>query len=115
MNEPVFVTLLVVDVFLPKKRLFDQQQMERRVKRVIDRDSGREVYFATPEDTILAKLEWYRMGSEVSERQWRDIQGIMQQRSDQLDIQYLQNSAHAMQIVDLLERSLEESQNATSR
>jgi hypothetical protein len=27
--------------------------------------------FASPKDTIIAKLEWYRMGGEVSERQWR--------------------------------------------
>ena len=64
MNEPVFVTLLVVKVL---ERLdipyliggpFDQQQFARRVKRVIDKDSAREVCFTSPEDTILAKLEW---------------------------------------------------------
>ena len=110
-------TMFKVDVFLPKERPFDQQQLARRVKRVIDRDSRRKVYFATPEDTILAKLEWYRLGGEEaevigtsSELQWRDIQGIIQLRLDQLDIKYLQNSAQAMQLTDLLDRSLEESQ-----
>ncbi len=101
-------TMFKVDIFLPKKRPFDQQQLARRVKRVIDKDSAREVYFASPEDTILAKLEWYRLGGEESELQWRDIMGILRQRSDQLDIEYLKDSAKAMQIADLLERSLEE-------
>ena len=32
---------------------------------------------ASPEDTLLAKLEWYRLGGEVSERQWRDVLGVL--------------------------------------
>ena len=101
-------TMFKVDIFLPKNRPFDQQQFTRRVKRVIDKDSGREIYFASPEDTILAKLEWYRLGGEESEIQWRDIKAILQQRSDQLDLKYLRDSAKGLEISDLLERSLEE-------
>ena len=66
-------TMFKVDIFLPKNRSFDQQQLARRTKRIIDNSSSREVYFATPEDTILAKLEWFRLGGETSERQWQDI------------------------------------------
>jgi hypothetical protein len=34
--------------------------------------SGEEsVYVTSPEDTILAKLEWYSMGGQVSDQQWR--------------------------------------------
>lgn len=108
-------TVFKVDVFLPKKRPFDEEQLARRVKRVIDKDTGREAFFATPEDTILAKLEWYRMGDEESERQWRDIQAVLRQRIDQLDIDYLKDSAEAMQIADLLERSFKESQKPISK
>ena len=78
------------------------------MKQVIDKESSRAVYFASLEDTILAKLDWYRLGSEESEVQWRDIQGILRQRFDQLDIAYLKDSAEAMNISDMLERSLEE-------
>ena len=101
-------TMFKVDIFLPKDRPFDQNQLTRRVKRVIDKESAREVYFSSPEDTMLAKLEWYRLGGEVSEIQWRDIKGILRQRSDQLDMAYLNDSAQAMQMADLLERCLEE-------
>ena len=31
---------------------------------------------ASPEGAILNKLEWYRMGGEVSDRQWNDILGV---------------------------------------
>jgi hypothetical protein len=101
-------TMFKVDIFLPKDRPFDHNQLTRRVKRAIDKESAREVYFSSPEDTILAKLEWYRLGDEVSEVHWRDIKGILRQRSDQLDMAYLNDSAQAMQLADLLERCLEE-------
>ncbi|KAA3659830.1 MAG: hypothetical protein DWQ04_21135 [Chloroflexi bacterium] len=101
-------TMFKVDIFLPKNRSFDQQQLERRTKRIIDKTTSREVYFATPEDTILAKLEWYRLGGETSERQWQDIRGIFQQRSDLLDIAYLKQSAQALKVTYLLERMLTE-------
>lgn len=104
-------TMFKVDIFLPKERPFDRQQLTRRVKRVIDKDSAREVYFASPEDTILAKLEWYRPGGEESERQWHDILGILHLRLEQLDIQYLKDSAAAIQTAELLERSFAEIQN----
>jgi hypothetical protein len=32
---------------------------------------------ASPEDTILQKLLWYRKGGGVSERQWNDILGVI--------------------------------------
>ena len=41
------------------------------------------------EDTILAKLRWYRAGGEVSERQWRDIAGIIAASGPQLDRAYI--------------------------
>jgi hypothetical protein len=101
-------SIFKVDIFLPKDRPFDQQQFARRVKRLIDNDSTREVYFSSPEDTILAKLEWYRLGGEVSDLQWQDIQSIFQQRKDRLDIKYLAETAEAMQLTGLLKRVLED-------
>lgn len=35
------------------------------------------IFVATAEDTILSKLAWYRLGGEVSDRQWNDILGIL--------------------------------------
>ena len=58
------------------------------------------------EDTILAKLRWYRAGGEVSERQWRDIAGIFAASGEQLDRAYLERWAGAMGLMDLYERAV---------
>jgi hypothetical protein len=65
--------------------------------------------FASPEDTVLAKLEWYRMGGEASERQWRDILGVLKTRAGELDLAYLHQWAGELQVSDLLARALEAS------
>jgi hypothetical protein len=65
-----------------------------------------EALVATPEDTLLAKLEWYRSGGEVSERQWRDVLGIMMVQGNKLDLAYLRQWAKELKVSDLLERAL---------
>ncbi len=65
---------------------------------------------ASPEDTILSKLEWYRMGGEVSDRQWRDILGVLKTRSGELDLGYLRTWAGELKVADLLERALKEAE-----
>lgn len=58
-------TMFKVNIFLPKARQFDRDQMRQRRQYVVATDPERTAYVASPEDTILAKLEWYRLGSEV--------------------------------------------------
>jgi len=66
------------------------------------------VYVTSPEDVILSKLEWYRMGGEVSDRQWRDILGVLKTRQGELDLDYLRKWAGELKVSDLLERALRE-------
>jgi hypothetical protein len=99
-------TMFKVDVFIPKNRPFDRQQLSRRQSWIADADSGRTIYVATPEDTILAKLAWYRLGDEVSDRQWRDILGVLAVQGDRLDLAYMREWAASLGVSDLLERAL---------
>jgi len=101
-------TMFKVDVFIPKGRPFDRQQLARRQPWPVDPDSGRVIYVATAEDTILAKLEWYRRGNEVSDRQWLDILGVLAVQGDGLDDVYMRRWAAALGVSDLLERALRE-------
>lgn len=50
-------TMFKVDVFIPKARAFDREEMKRRTRHVVLTDPERIAYIATAEDTILAKLE----------------------------------------------------------
>lgn len=54
------------------------------------------------------KLEWYRVGNEVSDRQWDDILGVLKTRGAALDMVYLQKWAAQLQVSDLLEKALSE-------
>jgi hypothetical protein len=101
-----YETAFKVDIFIRKSRAFDQMQLNRRRLSVIANNPEESVYVTSPEDTILAKLEWYRMGGEVSDRQWRDILGVLKTRAGELDLEYLRKWAAELHVSDLLERAL---------
>lgn len=63
---------------------------------------------ASAEDVILAKLEWYRRGGETSERQWRDVLGVLEVSGERPDGEYLRRWAATLDVSDLLERALSE-------
>ncbi len=61
---------------------------------------------ASPEDTILAKLVWFRRGGEVSDRQWHDILGVLHVQAGRLDAEYLHKWAAELGVADLLAKAL---------
>ncbi len=101
-----FKTMFKVDVFLPKPRPYSQAQMERRVQQRLSTESDRQAYFSSAEDSVLSKLEWYRLGGEVSDRQWRDILGVIKIQGERLDLAYLRQWAVALNLSDLLEKAM---------
>jgi hypothetical protein len=83
-------------------------EMKRRQSHVIDESTGERMTFATAEDTLLAKLLWYRQGNEVSDRQWRDALGILRVAGQGLDGSYLSLWAGELNVADLLDRAFRE-------
>jgi len=61
---------------------------------------------ASAEDTILAKLVWFRKGGEVSDRQWSDILGVVKVQTDRLDQAYLREWSATLGVSDLLDQVL---------
>lgn len=101
-------TMFKVDVFIPRPRPFVQSQLARAQRQIFAQETDLSANFASPEDTILAKLEWYQMGGEVSERQWRDILGVLKTRGNKVELDYLEQWAKELKVLDLLERALRE-------
>jgi len=63
----------------------------------------------TAEDILLAKLRWYADGGRVSDRQWNDIGGILEQNPN-LDWDYVNSWAARLGVTDLLEEARADSQ-----
>lgn len=104
-----FDTGLKIDVFIPDDSRYEAGVRARRVfEQIGDAGSTRRLWIASAEDTILAKLGWYRRGGGASERQWRDVQGVIELRGAALDVAYLHRWAPVLGIADLLGQALAE-------
>lgn len=101
-------TLFKVDIFVAGPRTFDRLQLQRRVRVNVSDDRAAAVYLLSPEDIVLAKLDWFRQGGEVSDRQWQDVLGILVMQRDRLDEAYMRHSAIELGVTDLLEKALTE-------
>ena len=102
-------TMLKVDLFVRRERPFEDAAFERRARRPLDPAPGaREFDLTTPEDIVLHKLEGFRAGGGVSERQWRDAVGVLAIQRGELDLPYLRRWADDLGVEDLRARALAE-------
>ena len=98
-------TMYKIDVFIPKHRPFDKSVRQRVVQAAAFEGDDRIYQIASVEDTVLSKLEWYKAGGEMSDRQWRDVVGVMQVQLHLLDQAYLEKWAAKLGVSDLLQRA----------
>lgn len=98
-------TSFKVDVFVQKDRPYDRELLARRVKAPVFGESEGEFGVISAEDTVLLKLEWFRLGGETSEKQWTDVLGVMKTQTDRLDAAYLDKWATEIGVKDLLDRA----------
>ncbi|MEN8160170.1 MAG: hypothetical protein ABFS41_08880 [Myxococcota bacterium] len=88
------------DLILRKERPFSRAEFERREPAEI---AGTPLFVATAEDTIVAKLEWARAGE--SERQLRDVVGILEVSGEGLDRAYIARWVSELGLEDLWDRA----------
>ncbi len=102
-------TMLKIDVFARGRRRYDAARASRaREDSLEDRPGARRFWITSAEDIVLAKLEWFRAGGGVSERQWGDATGVIKAQGSALDRDYLRRWAAELGVGDLLERALGE-------
>ena len=101
-------TGLKIDIFIRHAEPFDRSEFQRHVPYRLVQEPPRDVVVKSAEDIVLRKLLWYRIGHEVSDRQWSDVQGVLKTQGERLDRIYLRHWAEGLQVSDLLERALAE-------
>lgn len=102
-------SMFKVDIFISHQRPFDKSQLLRAQNQQLSQTPPVFAKVCTAEDIILAKMEWYQLGGETSERQWRDILGIIKIQSSRLDFAYMNTWADQLGVSDLLNLALENS------
>lgn len=82
-----------VDLIIRKSRAFSRREFERRS---VAEFQGMQLAIATPEDIIIAKLEWAKLGE--SRRQIEDAAGILRIRASELDREYIRGWVESLQL-----------------
>jgi hypothetical protein len=102
-------TMHKADVFVQQSNAWAAEQMARRLpQKIVINDREEVIQFACPEDMILQKLHWFRLGGGVSKYQLPDVAGILKVQADRLDYGYLKRWAQELNLTELLAQAYED-------
>ncbi len=99
-------SFIKIDVFVPPAGPLGRGQLARR--RVIELLPGVSVPVLGPEDVVLQKLRWFRIGGGVSDRQWRDVVSVI--GAGGLDDTFLDSVAASEGLSELLLRARDDAE-----
>lgn len=99
-------TMTKVDVFVLEPQPLAVAELRRR--QLLEVQPGLTLPVASPEDIVLQKLAWYRRGGGISQRQWRDVAGVLQVSARSLDRAYLLEMAEQDGLLPLLQQAMAE-------
>lgn len=88
---------------------YEQLQLQRRQQQSPKDRPTLAFYLCSPEDIVLQKLTWYKIARNQSEKQWRDILGVLKlQGEHRLDFAYLWHWADRLGVVEEIDRAFSE-------
>jgi len=90
------------DLYITDTSPFAISQMQRRL--LLDLEGIPKFWLASPEDIILQKLRWGK--DTQSEKQWRDVLGILKLQASSLDQKYLAQWAKHLDLSETLTNAL---------
>lgn len=97
-------TVLKVDFFTKKDEL-QSTQLERSSSVVIPFSNPIiSAKIASDEDVIISKMIWYKKGGYHSERQYRDILGVINVAGSKLDWNYIEKWSKKLELIDLYKK-----------
>jgi hypothetical protein len=95
---------LKIDVIIPGESAYEQSRFERGRRVQISPDFA--ATFASPEDVIIKKLQFYKIGN--SDRHLRDIAGVLKVSGEAIDRDYVTANAEQFGVGDIWKRVLNE-------
>lgn len=101
-------TMFKIDIFILGNDPNSKSEMDRRQSYQISETSNIELFLASAEDIIIRKLQWFELSNRISDRQWKDVIGVLSVKKDQLDYDYLDEAARQWKVTELLELAMEE-------
>lgn len=100
-NAIHWATATKIDFWLPRPGGVDAARLRRRRQESL---AGVRCWLLSPEDVVLAKLEW--INAAPSERHQSDVAGILAVQAGQLDLDFLRDQARALGVSQLLAEAL---------
>ena len=95
-------TMLKLDVFVAGARHAAQLS---RAQQIVTED-GHRFAVVTAEDIVAEKLRWFRLGGETSERQWKDLVGVLEVQGSDIQLDVLNSRCAELGVMDLLSRAI---------
>ncbi|MDR3688237.1 MAG: hypothetical protein P4L46_02575 [Fimbriimonas sp.] len=92
-----------IDLFLLRDGPYEATELARARRVALLDDTS--AFFYAPENIVLAKLRWYRLGNRVSDRQWNDIVQVLEVQAGNLDNSYLDEWAEKLGVLPLLDEA----------
>ena len=90
---------LKVDVIVPTDTPYDRSRLSRKHRGRADQTH--DAFFASPEDVILKKMQYFQEGG--SEKHIRDITGILKLSGNRIDVQYIRDWANQLGLTEIWE------------